>query len=125
MDISIFDAFSNAIISGVWQLGTCQEGTIVGREFTKVRDLDVVIDEGDNSDIDTTPQELRADLLIYVRPEQLPTVRANKLVSGYMLYDSEEGDYYKIIDAGIGKNQHQGIIEHVELKVVQVEAVDV
>lgn len=125
MDISIFDVFSNAIISGVWQIGTCQHGTLVGNVFTKEADLDVVIDEGNASVVDTTPEELKSDLLVYVKPEQMPTIRTNKLVSSYMLYDSENDDYYEIIDAGVGKNQHTGNIEHLELKVVQTEVADV
>lgn len=125
MDISIFDVFSNAIISGVWQIGTCQHGTLVGNVFTKEADLDVVIDEGNATVVDTTPEELKSDLLVYVKPEQMPTIRTNKLVSSYMLYDSENDDYYEIIDAGVGKNQHTGNIEHLELKVVQTEVADV
>lgn len=125
MDISIFDVFSNAIISGVWQIGTCQHGTLVGNVFTKEAELDVVIDEGNASVVDTTPEELKSDLLVYVKPEQMPTIRTNKLVSSYMLYDSENDDYYEIIDAGVGKNQHTGNIEHLELKVVQTEVADV
>lgn len=124
MDISIFKAFANAIISGVWQIGTSTRGSVVGTTFTKVADLDVVIDEGSSADISTTPEELKSDLLVYVKPEQMPTIRTNKLVSGYMLYDSSEGDYYEIIDAGVGKNQHTGKIEHLELKVVQTEISD-
>lgn len=125
MDLSIFKAFANAIISGVWQIGTSQRGTVTGSKFTKVADLDVVLDEGASANISTTPEVLtsnrNSDLLVYVKPEQMPTIRANKLVSGYMLYDSNEGDYYEIIDVGIGKNQHTGVIEHLELRVVQTE----
>lgn len=124
VDISIFDVFSNAIVSGVWQIGRQQRGSVVGNVFTKEADLDVVIDEGSHSQIDTTPESLDADLLVYVRPEQMPTIRTNKLVSSYMLYDSSEDDYYQIIDAGVGKNQHTGQIEHLELKVVQTEVTD-
>lgn len=122
MDLSIFEAFNFAIISGVWQLGTCQHGSVVGNVFKKVADLDVVVDEGNASTISDTIETISSDLLVYVKPEQLPTLNTNKLVSDYMLYDSENGFYYTIIDAGVGKNQHRGIIEHVELKVVQTEA---
>lgn len=125
MDLSIFKAFANAIISGVWQIGTSQRGTVTGSKFTKAADLDVVLDEGASADINSTPEVLtstrNSDLLVYVKPEQMPTIRANKLVSGYMLYDSAEGDYYEIIDVGIGKNQHTGLVEHLELRVVQTE----
>lgn len=124
VDLSIFKAFSNAIIYNVWQIGYCQRGSVVGNVFIKEADLDVVIDEGSNSTIGTIPEELKSDLLVYVKPEQLPTIRTNKLVSSFMLYDSENDDYYQIIDAGIGKNQHTGEIEHLELKVVQTEVTD-
>lgn len=121
MDLSIFRAFANAVIYGVWQIGTSKRGTVVGSQFTKVADLDVVIDEGSSAQISITPEELKSNTLVYVKPEQMPTLRSNKLVSGYMLYDSENDDYYEIIDVGIGKNQHTGIIEHLELRVVQSE----
>lgn len=121
MDLSIFDAFANAIIYGVWQIGTSKRGTVVGSQFTKLADLDVVLDEGASAELTTNPEELTSDLLVYVKQEQMPTIRANQLVSGYMLYDSENDDYYEIINVGIGKNQHTGVIEHLELRVVQSE----
>lgn len=124
MDCSIFEAFPNAIISGVWEIGTCQHGTVVGNEYTKVADLNIVVDEGTNSSINSTPEALASDLLIYVMPCQMPTLDTNTLVSAYMLYNREEDKYYEIVDAGIGKNQHTGIIEHLELKVVQTEVVN-
>ena len=124
MDLSIFKAFSNAIISDVWEIGTCEHGTVVGNQYTKVNALDVVVDEGSNSSINNTPETLKSDLLVYVMPSQMPTLQTNILVSNYMLYNSEEDSYYMIVDAGIGKNQHTGVIEHLELKVVQTEVVD-
>ena len=124
MDTSIFNAFPSAIIYGEWQIGSCQHGTIVGNVFVKIGDIDVIVDEGNNSDINSTPETLRSDLLIYAKPEQLPTTRTNELVAGYMLYNSAEDAYYNIIDAGIGKNQEVGKIEHIELKVVQTEVTE-
>lgn len=133
MDISIFDAFPEAILSGVWQLGTCQHGTIIGNQFQKVADVDVIIDEGYNSSINSTPENLGSDLLIYVRPCQMPktinqlmmTSQATvQLVANYMLFNSAENAYYMITDAGIGKNQHTGSIEHIELKVIRTEVVN-
>ena len=124
MDYSIFDAFPKAIITGIWQIGTCQHGTLIGNVFTKTSDIDVVIDEGNNSSVNTTIESLKSDMLIYCKPEQMPTLDTNTLVSGYMLYNSTEDSYYMIIDAGIGKNQHTGNIEHVELKVTMTEVTD-
>lgn len=124
MDFSIFNAFPKAIISGVWQIGTCQHGTLIGNVFKKTADIDVIIDEGNNSSVDTDIETIKSDMLIYCKPEQMPTTNTNTLVAGYMLYDSSEDNYYMIIDAGIGKNQHTGVIEHIELKVVQTEVTD-
>jgi len=124
MEFSIFDAFPNAIISGVWEIGTCQHGTLVGNQYLKYGDLDVVIDEGNNSRINTTPESIISDMLVYAKTEQLPTISTSELVSGYMIYNSLEDAYYEIVDAGLGKNQHTGNIEHVELKVVRTEVVE-
>lgn len=124
MDLSIFDVFQNAVITGVWQIGTCQHGTLIGNVFTKTADIDVVIDEGNSSSIDTDIETLKSDMLVYCKPEQMPTLNTNVLVAGYMLYNSVDDEYYMIIDAGIGKNQHTGNVEHVELKIVQTEVTD-
>jgi len=124
MDTSIFSAFPEAIITGVWQIGTCQHGTVVGNQFNGIEYLDVIVDEGNSSQVNTTPEALRSDLLIYAYPCQMPTLATNALVSGYMLHNAVEDTYYEIVDAGIGKNQHTGAIEHIELKVVQTEVVD-
>ncbi len=134
MDISIFDAFPNAIIHGVWEIGTCKHGTIVGNQFTSLNSIDVVVDEGYNSDINATPETLSSDLLIYVKPCQMPK-EVNQLmmssqvvialVTNYMLYNSATDTYYMITDAGVGKNQHTGAIEHIELRVTPTEIADV
>lgn len=124
MDLSIFEAFDFAIISGVWQIGTYTHGGVVGNVFVKANDIDVIIDEENYSTISTTPETITSGLLMYARPEQMPTLNTNKLVSNYMVYNSETGDYYSIKFAGIGKNQHKGIIEHIELNLVQTEVVD-
>ena len=124
MDISIFDAFPNAIISGVWQIGTFQHGTVVGNVFNKLADIDVIVDEGNSSSVNTTPESINSDLLVYVMPCEVTNVSTNKLVSNYMLYDSQDDYYYEIVDAGVGKNQHTGNVEHIELKLVQTEVVN-
>lgn len=138
MDTSIFKAFPQAVISGIWSIGTCQHGTLVGNEYTKLADIDAIVDEGANASINSTPETLASDLLIYVNPCQMPTAIANVLatgyfptkvgtaetVSAYMLYNKNENAYYEIVDAGIGKNQHTGQVEHIELKVVRTDVIN-
>lgn len=121
MDTSIFDAFPNAIISGVWEIGTCQHGTLVGNTYNKLADLNVIVDEGSSSSINTTPETLASDYLIYAMPCQVLNIHTDELVSNYMLHNNQTGAYYEIVDAGIGKNQHTGDIEHLELRVVRTE----
>lgn len=134
MDISIFDAFPNAIISGVWQIGTCKHGTVVGNQFNSLNTVDVIIDEGYNSNINITPETIGSDMLVYVKPCQMPKevdrlMMTNQvvvaLVTNYMLYNSANDTYYMIVDAGVGKNQHTGNIEHLELKLRETEIADV
>lgn len=134
MDISIFDAFPNAIISGVWQIGICKHGTVVGNQFNSLNNVDVIIDEGYNSNINTTPETIGSDMLVYVKPCQMPKevndlMMTNQvvvaLVANYMLYNSANDTYYMIVDAGVGKNQHTGNIEHLELKLRETEIADV
>ena len=108
----------------MWQIGTCQHGTLIGNVFSKVGDIDVIIDEGNSSTPDTDIETLKSDMLIYCKPDQLPTLDTNTLVSSYMIYNSDTDSYYLIVDAGIGKNQQTGNIEHVELKVVMTEVTD-
>ena len=94
----------------------------------------MIIDEGYNSNINTTPETIGSDMLVYVKPCQMPK-EVNKLmmtnqvvvalVANYMLYNSANDTYYMIIDAGIGKNQHTGNIEHIELKLKETEIADV
>lgn len=124
MDFSIFDAFPNAIISGVWEIGTCQHGTLVGNQYTKINDIDVVVDEGYISNVNVTPESITSDLLIYAYPSQLPVNSAPELVANYMLYNSQDNAYYEIVDAGVGKNQHTGKLEHIELKVIRTDVVN-
>lgn len=132
MDYSIFDAFPNAIISGVWSLGTCQHGTVVGNQYKKIADIDVIVDEGSSSNVNSTPETIAYDTLVYAIPCQIPVAvtnfRPHKIgtgaaVSAYMLHNNEEDAYYEIVDAGVGKNQHTGKVEHIELKLLRTEVV--
>lgn len=117
--MDVFSAFPKAIISGVWSIGAVKRGSVLGNEYTKLRDLDVIVDEGSNSTFDAAPNAEGAysDILLYCKPSQLPTVATRALVSSYALYDGKV--YYDIIDAALGKNQETGQVEHVELRIRQ------
>lgn len=123
LGLSVFEAFPNALIRGIYQIGKCQRGTLEGNRFVKIRDLDVLVDMGDYSDINNAPNaaELMSDMLLYCKPEQLPTIYSKKLCSTYMIYDSQNDDYFQIVRANWGKNQNTGELEHVELELVQTE----
>lgn len=115
MALSIFDAFPRAIVSGVWELGTLKTGTVVGNTYEKVADLDVIVDEGSNTKPSDVPQNAGSNILLYAKPEQLPTTNTAALVASYGVKNVETGLVYAINDAGLGKNQETGEIEHVEL----------
>lgn len=123
--MDVFEAFPAAIVSEVWQIAAYQRGGIVGAvwDAENASELDVIVDEGDASTINSAPnaEPLDADLLIYAKPAQLPTTNTRALAAGYLLYDSENDDYYAIIDASVGKNQETGEIEHIELLLRQTE----
>ena len=123
--IDVFSAFPSAVVSGVYSIGSYQRGTVEGNQFTKIANLDAIVDESDMGEIGLAPnaEVLDADLLMYAKPSQLPTTNTRALVSGYMIYDADNDDYFAIINAGIGKNQETGQIEHIELLLRQIDTV--
>lgn len=125
--MDVFSAFPGAVVFGRFFIGEYQRGSLEGNQFVKVVDIDAIIDEGDTAEIGVAPnaEKLIANLILYVKPEQLPTLNPRELTAGYIIYDDEYGDYFAIIDAGIGKNQENGIIEHIELKLRQTDAMSV
>ena len=124
--MDVCSAFPGAVVSGRYCIGKFQRGTVEGNQFINQGELDVIIDEGDSAGIGKAPnaETLIADLLMYVKPNQLPTLNPRALTSSYMVFDSENGDYFAIIDAGIGKNQDAGELEHIELLLRQTEVVN-
>ena len=122
---TVFQAFPNAIEQG-WQIAQMAYSTIVGNELdgeTAVN-IDVIIDEISSTDPNPSPnaQDIDSDTLIYVRPEQMPTLDTARLTGNYAIYDTNTDKTYSIVHAGIGKNQETGTIEHVELRIRQTGA---
>ena len=120
--MTVFDAFPNAIEQG-WQIAQVTYSSITGNTVTNGTDIGVIIDEGSSSDANQAPNAagLYADTLIYTKPDQMPTTDTSALVAGYVLIDPNERTW-EIIDAGQGKNQENGQIEHIELKIRQIGA---
>lgn len=120
--MTVFDAFPNAIEQG-WQIAQVTYSSITGNTVTNGTAIDVIIDEGSSSDANQAPNAagLYADTLIYTKPDQMPTTDTSALVAGYVLIDPTERTW-EIIDAGQGKNQDNGQIEHIELKIRQIGA---
>ena len=122
--MTVFDAFPNAIEQG-WQIAQVTYSSITGNTVTNGTDIGVIIDEGSSSDANQAPNAagLFADTLVYTKPDQMPTTDTSALVAGYVLIDPNERTW-EIIDAGQGKNQDNGQIEHIELKIRQIGAND-
>ncbi len=122
--MTVFEAFPNAIEQG-WQIAQVTYSSITGNTVTNGTAIDVIIDEGSSSDANQAPNAagLYADTLVYTKPDQMPTTDTSALVAGYVLIDPNERNW-EIIDAGQGKNQENGQIEHIELKIRQIGAND-
>ena len=123
--MTVFDAFPNAIVQ--LKIAQVAYSSITGNniDLENAETIDAIIDEGSSSDANQAPNAagLYADTLIYTRPEQLPTTDTSALVSDYAIID-ENSRTWEIIDAGAGKNQDNGQIEHIELKIRQIGAND-
>lgn len=121
--MTVFDAFPNAIVQ--LKIAQVAYSSITGNDIDleNAETIDAIIDEGSSSDANQAPNAagLYADTLIYTRPEELPTTDTSALVSDYAIVDSK-GRTWEIIDAGAGKNQDNGQIEHIELKIRQIGA---
>lgn len=114
--MDVFKAFPSAIVANDWQLGQLTESTEVGKLWKSLGYKAVIVDEAGTGELNNTPTAdgLRSDTLLYVKPADLPTLSVAELIASYYWYQSSADQYYRIVDAGIGKNQETGKIEHVE-----------
>lgn len=124
--LTVFEAFPNAIERNIWQIGSMAYSTITGNDLDteSLAYIDAIVDEGNSSEPNASPNAANAysDTLLYIRPEQSPTLDTAKLVASYVVKNTTTDKLYAIIDAGIGKNQDSGVIEHIELKLRQTGA---
>lgn len=124
--MDVFEAFPNDIISEQYELGEVNYAMEEGTEFTNGQLCDVIIEEENTAEHDrsTSANEEYTDMLIYARPEQMPTLVAAKLTNSYMWHNTVNDFYYEIITALLGKNQETGEVEHIEFKVRQTEVIN-
>lgn len=119
--MDVFEAFPNAIER--WTIGEVNYGTIQGTIIENSQEIRVLVDQGTNGNPTAAPSAatIASDTLLYAVPEDLPTTDTSELVADYIITDPS-GKTFEIIDAGAGKNQHTGKLEHIELKLRPTEA---
>lgn len=123
--MNVFEAFPEAMVP--WQWLTIKRGTEVGDIAKPLRSVNAIETEADKAVLYNTPKadSINADLLLYIRPEDLPAVTPAELMADYAL-QSDIFDNYDIINVGVAKNQDTGEIEHYELALARsgMEVVD-
>lgn len=124
--LTVFEAFPNGIERNIWQIGQMAYSTITGNDLDadSLTYIDAIVDEGNSSEPNASPSaaDTYSDMLLYIRPEQSPTLDTAELIASYVVKNTTTDKLYAIIDAGIGKNQDSGAIEHIELKLRQTGA---
>lgn len=124
--LTVFQAFPNGIEHEIWQIGQMAYSTITGNalDSTTLAYIDAIVDEANDSEPNASPNAAvtYSDTLLYVRPDQMPTTDTAELIASYAVKNTQTDKLYAIIDAGIGKNQDNGVIEHIELRLRQIGA---
>lgn len=123
VSISVFEAFPQAIEQG-WQICPLKYSTITGNMLTDdADDINVIVDMGESTEQNASPSAsaIASDILLYCKPDELPTTNLSALMASYGIIDPD-GAIYGIKDAGFGKNQQTGRLEHIELKLKPIEA---
>lgn len=120
--MNVFEAFPNAIEQ--MSIVEVDYGTVIGNTTGEATTIRVIKDEVTTVDPTNSPNaaSIATDTLLYVVPADLPTTDTSELVSSYIIQDAK-GRSYEIIDAGAGKNQHTGELEHIELKIRPTETI--
>lgn len=124
--LTVFQAFPNGIEHEIWQIGQMAYSTITGNALDddSLTYIDAIVDEANDSEPNASPNAAvtYTDTLLYVKPDQMPTIDTAELIASYAVKNTTTDKLYAIIDAGIGKNQDNGVIEHIELRLRQIGA---
>lgn len=109
-----FKAFPKSVKTD-WAIFEVQRATVEGDVYTKVGQLEAIVERGSMAAFPTSPdaQIATVSTLLFVKPSTLPTTNVNALKSAYIVADGE-GLYYNIVDASEGFNQETGELEHIE-----------
>lgn len=118
--MTVFEAFPNGLEA--WKIGTINYSTMTGNRITNMQTINVIVDEAqtERAGGTSTPEGIAADTLIYCQPDEMPTTSIPSLITDYCVMDPD-GRYYRITEAGRGKNQETGQLEHIELKLIQTD----
>lgn len=116
--MDVFKAFPRAIITDDWSLGSITISTDVGKIYKDDGFKSVIVDEGAEGDENSpNANTLTTDTLIYAKPDEMPTTNHAELVASYFWHQQSTDQYYRILEVGVGKNQDEGIVEHIEFRV--------
>lgn len=124
---TVFEAFPKAIISDDWELGEVKNNTEVGKIFTSYGLKRVIIDEGALGSLNDSPsaENISSDTLIYAMPSEMPGLNIARYIASFYWHRISDGQYYEIIEVGVGKNQSRGVIEHIEFRLRPTEVAGV
>ena len=116
--MDIFTALPSAIVTDVWELGELKRNTDIGKQFLTLGTKPVIVDEVETSTQDQSPNAdyISSDTLLYVHPDDIPTVSTAALMADYLWHNTITDQYYEIFEVGIGKNQEIGVVEHIEFR---------
>jgi len=118
---TVFGAFPFAEESG-WSIGRASRGTERGTVWEELGEITPIVSDGTSGDFYTSPNAstVSCDLLLYVRPDQLPTANPNALLDYGVM--SPDGEYFDVVQALIGRNQDNTSVEHIELMLQRSDA---
>ena len=124
--MDIFTALPPAIVTDTWELGQVVRSTDVGKSFQSLGTRPVIVDEVDSSGFNQAPNAdyIASDTLLFVHPEDLPTVATAALIADYLWHNVITDQYYEMKEVGVGKNQETGVIEHIEFLLHQTGVFD-
>ena len=121
--MDVFDAFPRSISTN-WEIGVVQRATEQGDVYTALGKLEAIQSVGRGAELHNSPNAAAASstILLYVRPETLPTDDVAELTAAYVVKDAK-GRSFDIIDASWGFNQETGELEHIELELNPTEVI--